>query len=329
MRRLVLAIALFAACGDDGGGPIPIDGLEDAIINAYCSTYVNCGLVDDLALCRTLNTDVEIGAELVAAVEAGKVIYHADKARECLNGITGSCDRTELNRGNSSLACDDTFEGTVPAGGQCAIDEECISSSCNVPACPDACCQGTCVGDAPPVRPRAGESCAMTANCVDSFCDQATTTCTPYLANGIACTSTNQCDDGACVNGICTALPNTGEACMASQTSSSTCLDLGDTCSATTNTCVPYGLDGDPCTTARDCSPIYTCGADQTCQLRPRLGDACGGTLTTCIDHSYCDATTMRCTAPQPDGATCTSNQQCASGDCDDAGQCTTPPICI
>src|SRR6185312_14324109 len=98
MRRLVLTIALVAACSDDGG-PIPITGLQGAITNAYCNTYVTCGLVDDLATCRTLDIDVEIDASLIAAVQAGKVIYDADKARECLNAITGSCDRIDLNKG--------------------------------------------------------------------------------------------------------------------------------------------------------------------------------------------------------------------------------------
>lgn len=333
MRRLVFAIGLFAACGDeDGGGPIPISELGEAFVNAYCNVYVTCGLIDDISTCRQLDIDIEIDASLIAAIEAGKVIYHPDKARTCLNGITGSCDRLALNRSNNTLACDETFEGTVAAGGQCAIDEECQSASCDVPACPDACCQGTCVGDAPPARPRLGESCAETTACVDSFCDATTLTCAAYRPNGEACTSTNQCAAGACTNQICTALPKTGEACIPSQTTSNVCRDLGDTCSATSNTCVAYGLTGDPCTAATDCSPIYWCGAGGTCQLRPRLGDACGSAQVggSCIDRSYCDATVMTCTAPQADGATCSSDSQCTSRNCDfDTGQCTTPPICI
>lgn len=331
MRRLVLAIGLLAACGgDDGGGPIPIGGLEEAIVNAYCNIYVTCGLIEDMATCRQLDVDADVNESIIAAVEAGKVIYHPDKARECLNAIAGSCDRLAINRGDDSNACDETFEGTVAAGGQCAISEECVSSNCDVPSCPDACCQGTCVGDAPPPRPRLGDTCGDTAPCVDSFCDTDTLTCVAYRPNGEACTSTNQCAAGTCSNMVCTALPNTGEACTPSQVSSSVCRDLGDTCSATSSTCVAYGLTGDPCTAASDCSPIYTCGTAGTCQLRPRLGDTCGGTAGSCIDRSYCEPTTMTCTAPQADGSTCESDSQCTSNNCDfDLGQCTTPPICI
>lgn len=332
MRRLVLALVLLAACGDDdSGGDIPITGLENAVVGAYCSIYVNCGLVDDAATCRMLYTDIELDPSLIAAVQAGKVIYHPDKARECLNGLSSTCDRSTFNRNDNSEACDQTFEGTVGANGQCAMNEECISSQCDVPACPDACCQGTCIGDTPETRPHVGEACGQGGSCVASYCNSTTLVCEPYLADGMPCTTGGSCLNGACINQLCAAYPAAGESCGGT-TGTSLCADLGYQCSTTTMTCVAYGLTGDPCTAARDCSPIYQCGTSGTCELGPTLGDPCSDTQSpgNCIDHSYCEPTTFTCTAPKADGAMCVEDRECASNNCDNTTtMCTTPAICI
>ncbi|HEX5063416.1 MAG TPA: hypothetical protein VFV99_28765 [Kofleriaceae bacterium] len=326
-----MAIALLAACGDDdsGGGDIPISGLEGAVINAYCNIYVSCGLLDDAATCKQIYTDIEIDPSLVAAVEAGKVIYHPDKARECINGLSSTCDRNTFNRNDNAEACDQTFEGTVGANGQCAMNEECISQQCDVPSCPDACCQGTCFGDMPPTRPHIGESCGTTGSCVASYCNTTTLICEPYLADGAACTSASQCLNGSCTNQMCVGYPGTGEPCGG--TASTLCANLGDVCNTTSMTCVAYALGGDSCTADRDCSPIYSCGTAGTCQLKPRFGEACvPQTSNDCIDRSYCDPTTNLCTAPKADGGSCTTDRECASNNCDNTTTtCSTLPICI
>jgi hypothetical protein len=331
MRRLVLAIALLAACGDDdsGGGSIPIDDLQGALISAYCNLYVMCGLVDDATTCRAIfGAEVEVDADLLAAVEAGKIIYHPDKARECLNGIGGSCDQNQFFTNDAQEACEATFEGTVAAGGQCAMSEECRSRECNIPSCPDACCQGTCVGDTP-VRSQVGGPCESTSQCIDSFCDFQTNTCGAYRPTGAACTSDSQCQVGGCVDSICALLPGPGEICS-STTGDVECNDLGYQCSTTSMTCVAYGLTGDPCMTSRDCSPLYVCDTAGTCGLQPRLGEACDPLSSGCIDRSYCDMTTSICTAGKPDNSACAEDEQCASGNCDfTTNVCTTPPICI
>jgi hypothetical protein len=324
MRRLALAFALLTACGDDGG-PISIEELQPAIVSAYCSIYVTCGLIDDHATCRELFTDADVDRSLIAAVDAGKVIYHPDKARECLDGFGGSCERNTVVD-NESSACDEVFEGTVAAGGQCAMDEECISQECDVPACPEACCQGACVGDAPEPRPRVGESCATNTQCIDSYCDFASsTTCMPYIPVGQACAQTYQCAAGVCANQVCTELPGPGEACNP-QVPGGQCGHIGNVCNPTTMTCVAVGLSGDPCTTGGECSEIYNCNAG-TCQLGPRLGEPCAGE---CLGRSYCDETTLLCTAPKADGQTCISDNECQSDDCDTTtNTCVTQPICI
>ena len=334
MRRLALAIALLAAGTDDdgGSGPIPIDGLQNALVNTFCNVYVNCGLIDDVATCRMLDIDLEIDKNVIAAVEAGKVIYHGDNARACLAALSGAgCEVNALNRSDNAAVCDLMFEGTVAADGQCAIDEECLSQQCNVTSCPDACCQGTCFGDAPPPRPRVGESCAMSFDCIDSFCDSTSRICTAYRQLGAPCTSDSECAAGACVVDVCTALPGPGEACTPS-TSDPGCSHVGYVCSATTSTCVQFGLTGDTCATTRDCSPIYNCNTAGNCELRPTIGDPCNDTTSAglCIDTSYCEPTSQICTAPKADGAMCAGSEECRSGECDfNTSTCITPPICI
>ena len=330
MRRFAF-VALLAACGSDGGGPISIDDLDEAVRDRFCNMYVDCGLIDDHATCRQIYGELVADADLIAAVKAGKVIYHEDKAGECLAGLAGSCERDSFFDNNAPAACDETFEGTVNAGGQCAMDEECISQVCDIPGCSEACCYGTCVGSVPQPRPRVGSACMFDGpECVDSFCDSATSVCTAYRKLGETCSGSSQCGEGACQNQICTKLPGPGEACMVN-TLGGSCGHLGYTCSQTSMTCVAYGLTGDPCTTARDCSPLYQCNPSSTCELRPTLGDTCGASTTTsdCIDDSYCEPTTMRCTAPKADGAMCMSGDECI-GDCDSGtNTCMTAPLCF
>lgn len=335
MRRLVLIALLAAGCGgSDGGGPIPIDDLDSAAINVFCNFYASCGLIQDEATCRSLNLDINLDPDLVAAVHAGKVIYDPDKARECLNGVALSCNRVEFNRSDSGnrAACDQTFKGTVAAGGQCAMDQECISQSCDVPGCAMACCQGTCVGDTPPVHPKVGEACGTSTalSCDNSYCDYTAMLCTAYKANGAACQSSSECAEGSCTNQVCTALIASGGACTTGSTAAQ-CADIGDYCSATTMTCTAYGLAGATCATNAECSPIYQCTAG-ACELRPTLGDTCGTQSSTsgCVDHSYCEPTTMKCTAPKADNSPCMSDNECASNNCDSTSNtCVTPPTCI
>jgi hypothetical protein len=330
MRKFMAAMALLAACGgDDDGGPIEFDDLPGAIIGAYCGVYVNCGLMDDYATCANLNFDVDVDPAIGAAIEAGLVIYHEDQAGACLGGIgTSTCEQNRLFE-NEPEACDLTFEGTVGAGGQCGIDEECISQDCMVPSCPDACCQGTCVGDVRPPRPRVGESCGescdRTGSCVDSFCHSMTLVCTAYVALGDTCQETDQCQTGICT-GVCTALPDTGETCALADQGA--CRKIGDFCSPTTMKCTPLGLSGDACTDDGECSPIYKCGSAGTCVLRPRVGEMCGSGRDSCIDGSFCNASSI-CEAPRADGAACETNSQCIH-DCDPAtSTCVTEPVCI
>ena len=323
MRRLVFAVAMLAACGgDDDGGPLTINSLPGAFVNAQCGALVRCGVITDVATCRSLDNDIDIDPEVIAAVKNGTVIFNEDEARLCISGFGNSCDPNRLE-GSGDDHCDLIVEGTIAAGGTCFIDEQCVSQECETVTCPDACCAGTCIGDAPPVRPRVGESCADVYNCSTGYCDTTTFLCTAYKALGQPCEDENECAEGYC-NGTCTAYPQEGQPCVSGETP---CGSIGLYCDTTTQVCTPYALDGETCGTVR-CSPAYTCTGG-TCALRPRLGETCDVETNNCIDESYCDPATSRCTAPKPDGASCTSSRECV-GNCDyNTSMCITDPVCI
>jgi len=331
MRNHALVVLVIAACGpDSGSGSIPIDGLGAAAVDAFCDIYVRCGLFPDQATCHSLyGLDIMVDADLVAAVKAGKVIYHGDKARVCFDEFTATtCERSEVfSSRNQPLACDQTFEGTVGDAGACALNEECISRVCSIPSCPsNTCCMGTCVGGTAPVRADLGQACSSTVRCNTGYCDTTTNVCTAFLADGAPCTSSQSCSSNVCST-TCQALVAANGACV----NGTQCRDIGDTCNSGSKTCVPYGNLGDTCAVSLDCSTIYACDtATLKCVARPKLGDACS-TVSTCIDHSYCESTTMTCTALKADGAACTSTTECESKHCDTATThtCVTPPVCI
>jgi hypothetical protein len=328
MRKLALAVLLVSGCSDDGGS-IDIDHLQGALIDRYCTVYVDCGVMEDLAQCRAyFDKSFSADTDIIAAVKAGKVIYHSDKAAACLDLIGGSCNRDEvLGSRTNGQVCDDVYEGTVHADGACGLDAECISQDCQKPSCTQACCQGACVGDTPPPpRGAAGATCNSDSDCENSFCDQNALKCAAYLADGASCTSSTQCRSYSCSGtpGACQTLVAEGATC----TSSTQCREIADSCN-TQHVCDRGVAVGSACTSSADCKPLDQCDTtSHLCAKRPVLGDACAGTYD-CFDASWCDSTNT-CVAPQADGAACTDDQACTSKNCDSTSNtCTTPAVCI
>jgi hypothetical protein len=157
-------------------------------------------------------------------------------------------------------------------------------------------------------------------------------TCLPLKAAGATCQSASECAFGLGCTGTtttrtCAPLPTLGQACPDFQ-----CRDEGTYCNSA-GTCAKVGLPGTACATAQDCSSFYRC--DQTvlqCARYPMLGESCA-VLSRCFDAaSYCDSTTLMCTALKSNGATCNSNTQCSSNNCNFTATspvCSTPEVCI
>ncbi len=330
----VLVLVGIFGCGDDGGDSVSLDEASDLFRSEYCRYLARCGDVPDEATCLEMNLGISnnIDPSLRAAIDAGKVTYSGSNLSSCYHAIGSmSCDRTDGTvRAFGGDACADTVTGTVADGGQCAIDAECISEICDVPTCPDQCCQGTCAAGSPGPG-EIGEACATNDGCREGvYCDQAAHACAALKAAGTACQQLSECAYNLGCAGTprtCQPLPTLGQACPDNQ-----CRDAGTYCTAA-KVCAKVGLPGDACTTRMDCSFYYVCDATNHCAVGPHVGESCA-VNTRCADvDNFCDPTSKVCKAPQADGASCTTRSQCESHYCDGPTStsmtCQVEPICI
>jgi hypothetical protein len=331
--RQSLVVVLAIGCGGGSGDGLSLADFPQAFLNALCEHEVNCNEFPDVDTCLRGNNAIHASTDpsATAAVSAGKVIYNAGKARECVDLIANAtCDITDGDlRSLFPIPCFETATGTLHAGDACAIDIECISQSCAVPSCPDACCMGTCSGESPPpFNLPVGSPCSqqlITSECAaNAFCDNTTHMCTALKPEGATCNSTMECDYGfGCAGSpaICKTLPTLGQACPDGE-----CRDEGQICAGS---CIKVGLAGDPCADDIQCSSFYKC---DTAMGKCVEGSGQGGPCTfssDCWGSTFCDSATSTCAALKPDGQSCGGNEECASDHCNAAGMCETPGVCI
>lgn len=339
MRNHVLAaIVALTGCG---GSAVDIADYRSEVRRAYCSHLVECGEIESVDVCVRANTgfsyrigevDLRLTASLEAAVDMSKVRYDGESLRHCLDALgSRNCDPTSEDSRAVPDECLSIFSGTLHADEGCALDDECISRSCEVPACDMACCTGVCVGDDPPVRAQLDDSCEVAACGNGLFCDKGTNTCVALKSQGGFCVSIAECKFGLYCNqaGECTGnLPALGEAC------SGPCRDEGTQCSTASRTCVEVGLAGAPCAMTSDCSPFYICDESKRCSAGIALGAECAPSQRCADDGAFCDVPadeiTGTCERPHADGEPCLSDVACQSGLCDLlAHQCVGEPVCI
>jgi hypothetical protein len=330
---IVLVLVGLTACGDDGGGSVSLDDAADVFHAEYCRYLARCGDVPDEATCAGMNLGISnnVDPSLRAAIDAGKVKYNGANLGRCYHAIGDmSCDRTDGSvRSFGGDACSETVIGTVADSGQCALDAECISQTCDVPACPDQCCQGTCAATAAGPGD-IGAACELNQDCKEgAYCDSTTDLCAALKPAGSACQQLTECAYNLGCAGTprtCQALPTLGQACPDGM-----CRDAGTYCTAA-KVCAKVGLPGDPCTTRSDCSFYYVCDATNHCAVGPHEGESCA-VNTRCADfENFCDSATKICKGRQPDGAACTTSSQCDSNFCagtTGAMTCQVEPICI
>jgi hypothetical protein len=316
----------------DGGGSIPLDELLEAQLEQLCSEAARCGQFENVATCKSVYGGI-IGAQsdLFAAVDAGTVIYHGDKAKECIDAQTNlGCERWKsMTNRASDPSCSAVFEGTRHDGAECAFAEQCISLNCAQPAtgCTAACCQGTCVGDEPAGARAIGQSCTARDRCTGGYCDAFTSVCVAYREEGMQCSYGDQCADGLVCdsttpNAVCQQPVPTNGPCS----SSYVCQNLGDVCRS--GACVPGGLTGASCATQNECQQLHQCTSN-ACALPSEIGGSCAG-LGLCRS-GYCQQPDAVCVPKIADNGTCDplqGQQQCESGYCDPAGTCQPKPVC-
>lgn len=194
---LALGCAGFAAgCGDDDDDSIPIEELPGEIAGVYCAEILPClGPLEGLFLngvdCEESFTAQFEDSEVLrwqAAIDAGTVVYHADKARACLDAFAGAgCD---IPSTRTPPECEEALEGTVATGEDCNATIECAGVAyCKFEtACPGACA---------PLE-AAGASCDQDDNCADGLSCQAGE-CAAPAGEGDAC---GTADDPDCSLGL-------------------------------------------------------------------------------------------------------------------------------
>jgi hypothetical protein len=210
MRSLVLWFLI--ACSGGSGGDVTPDNLPAELAEATCAKLADCCDAaefmeatlgaDNEAECRVLFTSFGglITTALEDSIAKGRVVFHGDRMRACLDAIAGlTC--AEYHDGGDELApdgCENPFDPLVAAGGECAQDFDCTSAFCDGGSIDF---DGNITYGACADRIAIGGACTDSDACVGgAFCDFSTTepACATKLADGAACTSNNQCASGNC-----------------------------------------------------------------------------------------------------------------------------------
>jgi len=342
------------AAGSGGAAGMPLSAVPSKLAKTYCDLYAKCygplwSVFQPGEDCVTrTQKSIEDGSfsKLQDEIDAGKVIYHADKAQGCLDAVAAlSCDQL-LQR--DTPECDATVEGTVAMGGDCTIDSDCKGQAyCKA----GAACPGKCA----PLE-SAGGDCQADEQCQAGLsCDSTTNKCVKPAAKGQACQGGTEPDCAPPL--ICL-----GDDSTKGQTG--TCMDWHDVLIAKAGaSCDPVNFkwceNAVPCvvqSVAAGPTLIATCGQkvasgaackaalpdqcptgeycktpanaiDGTCTALPKSGDPCAGSSSDqCDAYLRCDSTSQTCKPLQRLGEPCSDDQFCYSDHCASGG--CAPPGC-
>jgi len=306
-RIATMASLLLAACGgDDATTAIPLDELAAEIEAARCDQWVACGAALDAETCLGTVDDglrtLHVSAADVAATRAGRILYHADRAVECVALLRDApCGMVESIEQAPRIdsACGAILEGTLADGESCSTSRECVSGHCQAPECEEACCPGVCEAPAAIEVLDLGEECDVgPGECADgTTCRSSgvwTYTCQRLAGEAEACMDVGDCAfELDCVSatpgeaGLCTRPPRSGEDCGGERMFG--CDDPRDTCDLETLRCVPRAGLGEPCEGevwgGDDGCVLYGMCAGTTCVPRPTAGEACDDN---CLGDQLC-----------------------------------------
>ena len=219
MRRLVLAIALLAACGDDDSGGTFRSTASKARSSTRTATSTStCGLLDDSATCRMIyngHRDRSEPGRRCGGRQGHLPPRHRDAT--CSNGIGGTLRSRHVHSQRQPRSLRHRHSrARSPAAASARSTKSASRRTATSPSCPDACCQGTCVGDTPPVRPHVGEACAPRPPAASTATANSTTAiCVPVPRRSVSpCTYAIQCAERLVHQLRCaTRYPGPGEAC--------------------------------------------------------------------------------------------------------------------
>ncbi|MEZ4380885.1 MAG: Dickkopf N-terminal cysteine-rich domain-containing protein [Nannocystaceae bacterium] len=320
--RLLAAALVLPACNNE----IPYEDVDDEQVDAICDYLVGCGIAASTELCVDAYRGVlDNDPNLDAAVDNGSVVYDGEAAKQCLDSIREStCSGDIFGADADTDACDQVFTGTVDNGGACWFSEQCVSGSCDLGDCVEACCEGTCIATPPDVG--VGEDCTGAANCVSgSYCDFNSGLCAAAIGDGGTCGSDYECaTDLYCLGGVCKASLPEGASCIEGECGA---FLLG--CDVDTDTCQKFRKEGEACNPlASLCAFGLRCDeVTSKCAPPGGVGTPCGFSGTSCANGTFCDFEVGTCQATKASGAACVLDSECQSLYCDDT--CKAEPICV
>lgn len=342
----------FTEGDGDNGDSVALADLPGEFAAAQCTLFERClepviHIFFSLEECGTLYERAALDSglrDLEAAVEAGTVKYDGKKAAKCLD-IIANRNCADMHQ-RTIEECEAALAGTVAAGGDCELDAECSGSMiCEIA---DQ-CPGTCVE-----RYGAGEVCAENDECADGLvCSNATMRCIAPVGDGEACGGGIEpdCDGGfLCVGedegnaqpGTCTPLdevvqhgvgepcsPSVGELCEEGLSCVLESLLLTFTCKSIPASGGECGIGFPEHCPAGEYCPLGDADFQNddfvsNCVPLPQVGEACAvrpvASQPACEAYARCDTPTGMCLGLRGLGESCSSNDLCYSGNCENGG---------
>lgn len=292
----VIACSSSSTVGAPGSdsGPTPADpgAACDAIYDALNTLYGTCGL--------TLPADV---------VAADKTRFHDS----CVTGLKYPGDGVTADTLNGCAAAlkSSSCRGSNPASDSCAAKTGTLAdgTACNSDS---QCVSGYCKYAAPVSDGGATPDCG---------------TCSPSVALGKACQTTDHCVIGSlCVGSTCVAFGtvDVGGDCAASGTADTRACKSGLVCNSQSKKCTALAGAGVACAASSDCQLGLAC-INKVCATELTAGMACAATATGdgCAPGLICDVLgTKKCTAitfghpGDPCGFLANGVTACAQGTC-------------
>jgi len=196
-------LVALAGCGSSSSGgvtPVALTDFASESAKATCAhIYKCCDATERMdntawgtteAECVTMQTPVVTTAlaTVQAGVDAGRITFHGDRARKCLDNTAAlSCDWGLFFNAKYVPDCMHVFDGTVMTGGTCTMDEECMSGWCGPTGCA--------------ARLALGEACTAPTGCQDGlYCPvSAGDHCAAVKKVGEACEVSISCANNSCV----------------------------------------------------------------------------------------------------------------------------------
>lgn len=349
IHPLIAACSSDASNGSGAAGP-KISELPAELAKTLCDVTSKClGPIADVYFAGQSCTDKQVEALkegsfslLQGAIDRRRVAYDGSKVAGCLDAIGKEGCAVFANR--LGTVCDGVFTGTVAAGGDCTLDEECKKDLfCEA----GSSCPGKCTA-----LLSAGGTCKNSDSCKDGLiCSDKSKTCVTAAAAGDPCngTSGKECPANlACVGstdtapGTCKALdsvfaatagaacdPTTTVFCTADLRCAVSSVDASGKAAwkcekpATSQTChVAYP---EACPDGQFCFLGTAGSVEGACKPLPGDGEACSGNSATDTKKDKCAATALcvsgTCKAIQHLGGACASDDECIGKLCKD-GKC-------